>query len=70
MPLRRSSRVPHQLDRYYDFLVRDGDPIILVENNKDPISYMDAMQRSDSDRWLGVIKSEKEKGHRRPGRDL
>ena len=30
-PLRRSGRVPHQPDRYYSFLVRDGDPIELDE---------------------------------------
>ena len=28
-PLRRSGSVPHQPDRYYGFLVRDGDPIEL-----------------------------------------
>ena len=48
-PLRRSGRVPSRPDRYYDFLVRDGDPIELDENNEDPITYMDAMQRSNSD---------------------
>ena len=26
-PLRRSGRVPCQPDRYFNFLVRDGDPI-------------------------------------------
>ena len=41
--LRRSGRVPHQPDRYYNFLVRDGDPVELDENNKDPITYMNAM---------------------------
>ena len=55
MPLRRFGMVLHQPDRYYGFLVRDGDPIVLVENNMDPISYMDVMHRSDSDRWLGAI---------------
>ena len=60
VPLRRSGRVPHQPDRYYGFLVRDGDPIELDENNEDPISYMDAIQRPDSDRWLGAMKSEME----------
>ena len=46
--LRRSDRVSYQLDRYYDFLVRDGDPIELDENDEDSITYMDAMQRFDS----------------------
>ena len=42
-PLRRSGRVPHQSDRYFSFLVCDGDPIELDENDKDPITYMDAL---------------------------
>ena len=45
--LRRSSRVSHQPDRYYDFLVRDGDPIELYKNDENPITYMEAMQRSN-----------------------
>ena len=42
--LRRSDRVLHQLDRYYGFLVRDGDPVELDENNEDLIIYMDVIQ--------------------------
>ena len=57
-PLRKSDRVSHQLDKYYNFLIWDGDPIELDENDEDLITYMDAMQRSDSDKWLDVIKSE------------
>ena len=49
-PLRRSDRVPHQPDRYFDFLIRDGDPIELDENNEDLITYMDVMQRSNSEK--------------------
>ena len=59
-PLRRSGRVPRQPDRYYGFLVRDGDPIELDENDEDPITYMNAMQRSDLEKWLEAIKSEME----------
>ena len=55
-PLRRSSRVPRQSDRYFDFLVCDGDPIELDENDEDPITYMDALQRSNSERWLKAMK--------------
>ena len=58
--LRRFSRVLHQPDRYYDFLVRDGDSVKLDENNEDPIIYMDAMQMFDSDKWLEAIKFEME----------
>ena len=54
--LRQSSKVPHQPDRYLDFLIRDGDPIELDENNEDPVTYMDAMQRTDSKKWLEVMK--------------
>ena len=48
--LRWSGRVPRQPDRYYGFLVRDDDPIILDENDDDPITYMDKIQRSDSEK--------------------
>ena len=41
--LRRFDRVPRQLDRYYDFLIQDGDLIELDENNQDPITYIDAI---------------------------
>ena len=57
VPLRRFDRVSHQPNRYYNFLVRDGDPIKLDENNEDPIIYMDAMQCFNSDKWLEVMKS-------------
>ena len=59
-PLKRSDRVSHQSDRYYDFLVRDGDPIELDENNEDLIIYIDAMQRLDFDKWLEAMKSKME----------
>ena len=39
-------------------MVRDGDPIELDENNEDSITYMDAIQRSDSEKWLEVMKFE------------
>ena len=58
--LRRSSRVPRQPDRYYGFLIRDDDPIELDENDEDPITYMDAIQRPDSEKWLEAMKSEME----------
>ena len=50
IPLRRSDRVPHQPDKYYSFLIQDGDPIKLDENDEDSITCMDVMQRSDSDK--------------------
>ena len=56
-PSRRSGRVPYPSDRYYRYLVQDGDPIELDENNEDPITYMDVMQRSDSELWIGAMKS-------------
>ena len=58
--LRRSDRVPHQSDRYYSFLIWNGDPIELDENDEDPITYMDAMQKSDFEKWLEAMKSEME----------
>ena len=52
---RRSDRVPCQSDKYYCFLVRDGDPIELDENNEDLITYMDVLQRSNFEVWFGAI---------------
>ena len=57
-PWSKFDRVPHQLDRYYNFLIRNGDFIELDENNEDPITYIDAMQRSESDKWLKAMKFE------------
>ena len=59
-PSRRSGRVQHPPDRYYGYLVQDGDPVELDENNEDLITYMDAMQRFDSELWLEAMKSEME----------
>ena len=59
-PLRRPGRVPYLVDRYYGFLVHDADPIELDENNEDPVTNMDAMQRSDSKLWLKFIRYEME----------
>ena len=59
-PIRRFDRVPRQSDRYYSFLIRDDDPIKLDENDEDPITYMDAMQRPNSEKWLEAMKSEME----------
>ena len=58
--LRRFGGVPRQPDRYYSFLVRNRDPVELDENNEDPITYIDAMQMSDSDKWLEAMKSKME----------
>ena len=60
VPLRRSDRVPHQSDRYYNFLIQNGYPVELDENNEDPITYMDATQMADSEEWLKAMRSEME----------
>ena len=48
-PLRRSDRVSYQPDRYYNFFIQDRDPVELDENNKDLITYMDVIQKTDFD---------------------
>ena len=40
-------------------MIRD-DPVELDENDEDPIIYIDAMQRSDFQKWLDAMKSEME----------
>ena len=42
-PLRRFGRLPYQPDRYFSFLVHDDDLIELDKNDKDLITYMDAL---------------------------
>ena len=59
-PLRRSDRVLCQSDRYYNFLDQNGDPIELDENDKDLTTYMEAMQMSNSQKWLEAMKFEME----------
>ena len=58
--MRRSDRVLRQSDRYYDFLIQDDDPIEFDENDEDLITYMEAMQRPNSQKWLKAMKSEME----------
>ena len=41
-------------------MIRDGDSIELDENDENLITYMDAMQRSDSEKWLEAMQSEME----------
>ena len=41
-----------------DFLIQNDDPMKLDENDEDPITYMEAMQRLDSQKWLEAMKSE------------
>ena len=38
-------------------MVQNGNPIELDENDEDLITYMDAIQRSDSEKWLEAMKS-------------
>ena len=48
------------MDRYLGFLVRDEDPVELDENDENLITYMDVLQRSDSEKWLEAMKSKME----------
>ena len=41
-------------------MVRNSDLIELDENDEDPITYMDAMQIPDFEKWLEAIKFEME----------
>ncbi|KAL8147454.1 hypothetical protein AgCh_004963 [Apium graveolens] len=49
--VRRSSRIHHEPERYYEFLlIQDGD--VMLTNNDKPLIYQDAMNSPDSERWL------------------
>ena len=45
---------------YLSFLIQDGDPVELDENNEDPVIYIDVIQKFDSEKWLEAIKFEME----------
>ena len=56
-PIRKSNRTIHTPDHYYGFLVDGGVEDSVIEDNN-PISYQEAIQIMDSERWLNVMKSE------------
>ena len=57
--VRRSSRILHEPERYYEFLLtQDGD--VMLMDNDEPLTYQDAMSSPDSERWLETMKSEME----------
>ena len=57
--IRRSSRAHHEPERYYGFLLTQDDDVMLIDNDE-PLTYQDAMNSPDSERWLEAMKSELE----------
>ena len=57
--VRRSSRARHEPERYYGFLLTQDDDVMLIDNDE-PLTYQDAMNSPDSERWLEAMKSEME----------
>ena len=55
--VRRSSRIRHEPERYYRFLLTQTGDIMLVDNDE-PLTYKDAMNSPNSERWLEAMKSE------------
>ena len=55
--VRRSSRIRHEPERYYGFLMTQSGDVMLVDNDE-PLTYKDAMNSPDSERWLEAMKSE------------
>ena len=61
-PIRRSTRVIRSPDRYYGFLVDGGiEDSIIVDD--DPVSYDEAIQSRDSEKWQDAMNSEIESMH-------
>ena len=54
---RRSGRTWHEPVRYYCFLMTQCEELLLVEDGEPP-SYLDAMSSPDSERWQEAIRSE------------
>ena len=57
--IRRYGRPRHELERYYGFLLIDNGDLMLIDQD-DPQTYQDAMNSSDTERWLEAMKSELE----------
>ena len=55
--VRRSSRVRHEPERYYGFLLTQTGDVMLMDNDE-PLTYKDAKNTPDSKRWLDAMKSE------------
>ncbi|KAK8974498.1 hypothetical protein V6N11_063120 [Hibiscus sabdariffa] len=55
-PLRRSTRERHEPERY-GFLVTTHGDVILVDQDE-PKTYEEAVASSDSEKWLGAMRSE------------
>ena len=54
--VRRSSRIRHEPERYYGFLLTQSGDVMLVDD--EPLTYQDAMNSPESKRWLEAMKSE------------
>ena len=54
--LRRSNRIRHEPERY-GFLVTDNHDVLLVDQNE-PTTYLEAMLDPDFEKWLEAMKSE------------
>ncbi|KAL8098906.1 hypothetical protein AgCh_031572 [Apium graveolens] len=57
--IHRSSKIHHESGRNYGFLLTQDGDVILKDDDK-PLTYQDAMNSLDSERWLKAMKSEME----------
>lgn len=55
--VRRSGRIRHEPERYYGFLLVENGDMMLIDQDE-PLTYQDAMNGPDSERWLEAMKSE------------
>ena len=53
---RRSGRIRHEIERY-GFLITDDHDVLLMDQDE-PTTYRDAINSSDSIKWLDAMKSE------------
>ena len=55
--VRRSGRIRQEPERYYGFLLIKNGDLMLIDQDE-PLTYQDAMNSPDSERWLEAMKSE------------
>ena len=55
--VRRSGRIRQEPERYYGFLLIENGDLMLIDQDE-PLTYQDAMNSPNSERWLEAMKSE------------
>jgi hypothetical protein len=68
--VRRSGRIHHESERYYEFLFTQDGYLMLVNNDNEPLTYQDAMNIPRSKSWQEAMKSKMDSMYEKPSMDF